>query len=57
MALNRLSELKGVAVQIVCAVAIQFESAWTFTNIAAETTCRASSVPGPAVSLDCSGLL
>ena len=33
MALNQSPEFKGVIFQIVCVVEIQFESAWTLTNI------------------------
>ena len=33
MALNRSSEFKGVIIQIVCVVEIQFESEWALTSI------------------------
>ena len=41
MALNRSPEFKGVIVQIVCVVEIQFESAWLLTSITFGTTCHA----------------
>ena len=42
MALNRSPEFKGVAVQIVCVVEIQFESAWALTNVTSDNTYHAS---------------
>ena len=41
MVLSRSLEFKGVIVQIVCVVEIQFESAWAVTIITSETTCHA----------------
>ena len=39
MALNHSPEFKGVIVQIVCVVEIQFESAWG--NLTSGNTCHA----------------
>ena len=41
LALNRSPEFKGVIVQIVCVVEIQFESALDLTNITSGNTCHA----------------
>ena len=41
MALNRSPEFKGVIVQIVCAIEIEFESALALNSIALGTICPA----------------
>ena len=41
MALNCSPEFKGVNVQIVYVVEIQFENAWALNNIKLGTTCHA----------------
>ena len=41
MALISSSGFKGVIVQIVCVVEIQFESAWALTNRTSGNTCHA----------------